>query len=190
FIAEYCDRWCERCPYTARCSAFACRAAYGMCGNYDEALKLAVGPPRPVGEALPERNGREELESVRMSPDEEAAFEREEAERRQRISRLPLKMMSGEYSDLSYRWLTVNFESVRARVDTIVREALEVVAHDSVFIGPKLGRALDGRDRYYHGEDLEEDPIQSDWNGSAKVAIISIERSEAAWRLIADVTGD
>jgi hypothetical protein len=33
-------------------------------------------------------------------------------------------------------------------------------------------------------------PIQSDWNGSAKVALISLERSEAAWRVIAEVSRD
>ena len=32
--------------------------------------------------------------------------------------------------------------------------------------------------------------MQSDWNGSAKVAGISIARSERAWRVIAAATGN
>jgi hypothetical protein len=32
--------------------------------------------------------------------------------------------------------------------------------------------------------------VQSDWNGSAKVALISIERSETAWTLVASETAD
>ena len=32
--------------------------------------------------------------------------------------------------------------------------------------------------------------MQSDWNGSAKVAAISIARSERAWRAVAAATGN
>lgn len=32
--------------------------------------------------------------------------------------------------------------------------------------------------------------MQNDWNGSAKVALISLERTEVAWRIIGDATGD
>ena len=61
---------------------------------------------------------------------------------------------------------------------------------DATFVLPKLGRALDGRDRHEQGEDFDDDPVQNDWNGSAKVALISLERSEVAWRVIAQSTGD
>ncbi len=41
------------------------------------------------------------------------------------------------------------------------------------------------------GRDPSDDhPVQNDWNGSAKVALISIERSLAACRRIASATGD
>jgi hypothetical protein len=53
----------------------------------------------------------------------------------------------------------------------------------------KLNRALDGRDRHRHGDEDEWHQIQNDWNGSAKVALISLERSEASWRVIANATG-
>ena len=49
FISEYCDRWCERCAFTLRCSSYAVRAAMAMCGDFDEAVELAVGAPRAVG---------------------------------------------------------------------------------------------------------------------------------------------
>jgi hypothetical protein len=54
-------------------------------------------------------------------------------------------------------------------------------------ITAKVHRALHGRD-----EPLldDEDRVQNDWNGSAKVALISMERSEAAWRSIAHATSD
>jgi hypothetical protein len=33
FISSYCDRWCDRCAYTERCSAYACHIAIEMCGD-------------------------------------------------------------------------------------------------------------------------------------------------------------
>ena len=44
FISAYCDRWCERCAFTERCSLFAVEAAMAMCdGDDEEAMELAVG---------------------------------------------------------------------------------------------------------------------------------------------------
>jgi hypothetical protein len=72
----------------------------------------------------------------------------------------------------------------------LLSEALDIVMHDAYFVWVKLRRALDGRDRHLRGEEVDDDPVQSDWNGSAKVALISIRRSEDAWRAIAQATGD
>ncbi|OLB60928.1 MAG: hypothetical protein AUI11_11855 [Acidobacteria bacterium 13_2_20CM_2_66_4] len=41
---------------------------------------------------------------------------------------------------------------------------------------------------YCGGEEDDDDPVQNDWNGSAKIALISLDRSEAAWRVIAQAT--
>ena len=49
FISSYCDRWCERCAYTLRCSAFAVQAAIAMCGNAKEGFELALGTLYPGG---------------------------------------------------------------------------------------------------------------------------------------------
>src|SRR5437868_3669578 len=58
----------------------------------------------------------------------------------------------------------------------------------SVFVGAKLHRALVGRDR--HRGDGGDDPVQNDWNGSAKIALLSLERAETAWRAIVQATAD
>jgi hypothetical protein len=90
------------------------------------------------------------------------------------------------YSLLVHKWLAV----ARVQpVDPVIAEALAIVAHDASFITVKLHRALDGRDLYRGGEEFEDDPVQRDFNGSAKVALISIERSAAAWRAIAEAGG-
>src|SRR5262245_38834020 len=94
FISAYCDSWCERCAFTDRCSAFACKAAIAMCGDAEEGIELAVGRPRS-----PESNeGDREFELPQfvnqMPSDEEMAeFGRSEDERRKRLDASPLYRM-------------------------------------------------------------------------------------------------
>jgi hypothetical protein len=149
FISSYRDRWCERCAYTTRCSAFLADAAIAMCGDAEEGLELALGTPYPVG-------------------------------RDQTSLAIP--------DWVADRWLTARQEQLIAGADPVLREALAIAGHDALLISAKLHRALSGRDR--DGDDEDDHPIQNDWNGSAKVALISLERSEAAWRTIAAATTD
>jgi hypothetical protein len=191
FISAYCDRWCERCAYTSRCSAFACQAAAAMCGDFEQGLELAVGVPHPV-EGEPDRvpTWLEELQSIEMSAQDRAELDRQEAARDARIKAAPLTIMATRHMRLTHQWLRAHRDRVSAAADPIIAEALEIVAYDCFFVGAKLRRALDGRDRSRYGEDPHEDPLQNDWNGSAKVALISLDRSEAAWRVIAQATRD
>ena len=62
FISAYCDRWCERCAFTTRCSAYAVHAALAMCdGDFAAAIELAVGAPPDSDQA-----GRQRFE-LRLS---------------------------------------------------------------------------------------------------------------------------
>jgi hypothetical protein len=192
FISSYCDRWCERCAYTSRCSAYACDVAVAMCGDFAQGLELAVGTPLPVDGSPPVREN-EALEgalwNVELSPEERAAFDRREAARRHRLAQEPITTMATAYTMLSHGWLSEH-PDVPWAADPVVAEALNVVTHDWAFVSAKVHRALDGRDRHRYDEDRDDDPVQNDWNGSAKVALISLERSEAAWRVIGQATAD
>lgn len=193
FISSYCDRWCERCAFTDRCSAFACTIAEGMCGDTAAAIELAVGVPQPVEDA-PREAAEEwltELVNVQPSAEDLAEFDRNETARRVRLDGAPITAMARAYVLRATTWLKRHRERTVAGADPVVREALDIVAWDAYFIGAKLHRALRGRDRARHDEDeCDDDPVQNDWNGSAKVALISLERSELAWHLIGDATGD
>jgi hypothetical protein len=192
FISSYCDRWCERCAYTTRCSAYACEVAAAMCGDVAQGLELAIGTPHPV-DGEPDREGpalAADLWNLEMSPGESAELERRESARRARLAEEPVGNLATAYTMLSYRWLSEHHDALRAAADPALAEALDVVAHDSALLNAKLHRALDGRDRHRHDGDSEDGPLQNDWNGSAKVALISLERSEVAWRLIVQATAD
>ena len=85
---------------------------------------------------------------------------------------------------IAHRWLAARHDAVAAGADALVREALAIVLHDCTLITVKLSRALDGYDRCRHDGNEEDHPVQNDWNGTAKVALISMTRSEAAWRAL------
>ena len=193
FIFAYCDRWCERCAFTNRCSAYAVEIAIGMCGGDSEAgLELAIGAPPPHTEAEAKR--REEffdsLANVEPTPQEIAEFTRQREECDERIEEMPATAASSRFTFLAHRWLVDRREAVARTADAALAHALEVVARDRYLIHVKLRRALRGRDEAQRGEGFDDHPIQNDWNGSAKVALISIDRSLKAWNAIADATGD
>lgn len=182
FISEYCDRWCERCAFTNRCSAYAVQAALGMCGDLGEALQLAVGAPMAPGASTQLVT---KVVAVRPTPQEVRELQAEAAAHARRIKEAPLTMHAMKVAIAEHRWFHAH-AAIRESDDAIVREAVAIVSWDSSFIGGKLARALHGRE----SSDQDDDPIQNDWNGSAKIALISIERSESAWQTIAQSTGD
>lgn len=95
FISSYCDRWCERCAFTDRCSSFACDVAIGMCGDVAAGIELAVGVPEPVGaEQSPTAGERFLADYVEPSADELAETVRSEAIRNARLVTAPLAQMS------------------------------------------------------------------------------------------------
>jgi hypothetical protein len=120
-----------------------------------------------------------------------AEIDRSESARRARVEDAPLARMSMRFGMQADAWLEKHCHAVDAGADPVVREAFEIAGWDSYLIAVKLRRALDGRDRAIcHEDDEDGDPLQSDWNGSAKVALISLGRSTAAWATIAAATSD
>lgn len=192
FISSYCDGWCERCAFTDRCSVYAVQAALGMCeGDVDAALELAVGtpPPRNAIEAKRRERRIEEMNSTLPSEREMEELQREEDARDERIDESPLTTASERVRLLGRRWLDSYAEELSKQAGPALAEALEIACRDCLFIRVKLRRALRGRDEREHGR-RRGHRIQNDWNGSAKVTLLSIDRSLNAWDLIAAATGD
>jgi hypothetical protein len=193
FISAYCDTWCERCAFTERCSHFAVKSALAMCdGDMEAAIELAIGPPRRAGgppQKSPGERMAEALGDGEPTEKELADIGREMDERDQRVTRMPAAEASMDYAVATHRWLEAHGGAERQR-DPAVAGAIEEIGWDSHLIHVKIVRALDGRDEWPDGASLEKSAVQSDWNGSAKVALLSIERSERAWRVIADAAGD
>jgi hypothetical protein len=193
FISAYCDSWCERCAFTERCSSFAVTSALAMCdGNAEAAFELAIGPSRVPG--APDQKKLCEYMADAFGDFEPSQRELDEIGREldardRRVERHGVAEASHDYAIATHRWLTEH-DRCADNTNLAVREAIDVISWDSFLIHVKIKRALNGRDEYPGGAPFEKSAVQSDWNGSAKVALISVQRSEHAWRVVAQETGD
>ena len=175
-IYNYCDAWCDRCPFTSRCHVFAdqCR----MEASFDPNLRAVLtapaepsnGPPLPpwLQELLDEIEeeartpvGKDTYlrRDVRVVPESDAIDSRAE-----------------DYSRRARSWLAgQEFDSSS--------DPRAVIAWFHMMIHVKAMRALRGL--------AEADASDRDWppdhDGSAKVALIGIDRSHTAWRDLVSV---
>lgn len=200
FIHNYCDRWCERCSFTSRCAVFQQEAKGDE--NIDlrnklfwERLSENFAKARTLLEGMVEQAGID-LQALNAEMEKSA----DNIERNDRKSNEhPLNKEAMSYLHTTSQWLktqpgmleklevmkadlTMGIESQeRARADMeMIKESLAVIEWYHHFIPPKISRAVRGRiDAMEWAEDMN-DP-QHDFNGSAKIAVIAIERSMAAW---------
>ena len=199
-IYNYCDRWCERCTFTSRCAIYE-----GDPGASPEErdIKNQVFWQK-LGENLGKAQDFLRKAAAEAGVDLEASSkEMEESYQRKAALRLenrnhPLAILSLEYSTIGREWLktqpgmldrlealktelTLGLETQEAaRQEThLIKESLAVIQWYLHFINVKVSRALYSRSTARLRNDEEGDP--RDCNGSAKVALIAIERSMQAW---------
>jgi hypothetical protein len=199
-IFNYCDRWCERCPFTARCAVYAANAA--MSGD-------DLDPSSPEFWQHLNHNFKDALAKLEEILSKLDAFEQEppappvkpSKPPENRLTRAQLELIRGYVSSMSedYGHLVEDFfESNRPYFDEVaeaseertgmgepidleqyhlLKNAVETIRAYQFLIYAKIDRAFDG---ILDDEDGFE--VQSDANGSAKVAMIAILRSIDAWR--------
>jgi len=165
--------------------------AIEMCGDAKEGLEVAIGTPQLESGERPQRpGGLADFHDTLPTAEEHAASVAAEAAREERLESLPFATMARVYSLSSFEWLGDRSDRLRAAAALVIVEALDIVERDSGFIGAKIHRAADGRDRFEHDGEPFEDPLQNDWSGSAKVALISVTRSQSAWQTITAASSD
>ncbi|MCU0579600.1 MAG: hypothetical protein MUF69_08645 [Desulfobacterota bacterium] len=192
-IYNYCDRWCERCPLTSRCLNFSRQSEAGLgpeemdlhndrfWQKFSESLQLA-------SELLADLAAQEGIDLNSLEVEEP------EADREPVHILIP---MSRRYLALVDEWvenLGPELENNPAGFKKPVflrivggpqpadlktcEESLEVISYYHYFLPPKLARALSGRQE----EDAPElVDLPKDSDGSAKIALIAMDRSLGAW---------
>jgi hypothetical protein len=173
-ISSYCDSRCEQCAFTERCWSFAVRQGLesddpeGAAVQADDEFESKV-PPAP---SWTERSGID-LNTITVSPSEEREYE----ERARRIDCDPLVTQSRAYLDDACDVLrpVADVEEKSSDVRDLYGWALT--------IGVKTHRAVSSSE-CDKDEELEDDPIQNDANGSVKRVRLCIQESLAAWNRV------
>jgi hypothetical protein len=165
-IDNYCDRWCEVCGFTARCRSFARMTEFEARQDPSMAavtsIRFTDAPPiRPEVASAIAALGRSRVEA------ESAARPGEEI---QRAHQSLLARVEG-YAFHAAQSLPVVDSPPRAR------DAARIVARYCFFVSGKIHRALITRARPYDSDSV-------DANGSAKAALVALERSHSAWLVL------
>lgn len=181
-IFNYCDRWCERCPLTARCSVYAMEQEFAEDAR-DQAQEafwrnlqnIFVETKTILREAAATRG----IDIDRL--DLEEAGEIIEQKRRA-VEQQDLIKIAEKYTKQAGVFLQAQDLSVAGAGDYLRLEMLQIIGWYHFFIAAKINRAL------YAETDEEDaadfDSFRDDGNGSVKIALIAIDRSISAWNIL------
>jgi hypothetical protein len=199
-IYNYCDAWCERCAFTARCLNYAMgqEMEAEVSRSRDSENEAFWDELHETFESTMEET-EDQAEETDFDLDEEEFQEsiREHEEIHEAAQAQPCSRTAMRYIDVADAWLRSHEGLLDGKADEPeasappdragtepssgaagLRDCLEVVRWYQRQIYIKLCRAATGMIRG-ELEGNEYDP--QDANGSAKVALLGIERSIAAW---------
>lgn len=211
-IYNYCDRWCERCPVTHQCMLFASSSEeealpedaseeerqQAFVQQIEASCKLTI-------ELLHKLATEEGIDLDALVKQEDESNPRPGiSDLHDEIKKQPLSQLSYKYLKRSHEWLQ-NFgdKAIAKEIELQqaldlqlpdrdpeqevrdIKDAIEVINWYHFQINVKLSRAQ--MSRWDNDEDFVDDdgkPYPKDSDGSAKVALIGIERSIGAWGLL------
>jgi hypothetical protein len=192
-IHNYCDRWCERCTLSSRCTIYD--------GSHDAdkedfvtQLANTFAETMLMLEQIMKEHG-----VPMLTPEENKTFEEKEERNRLEVKKHPLHKASFEYIGLIKNWdkkhqseleaftaemlssLEMGIEKEESAATKLneVGECIEIYRWYLYLINVKFSRALNGK--IHEAEDDDEDDYPKDSDGSAKVALLAAERSLQTW---------
>lgn len=194
-IYNYCDRWCERCPFTSRCMVYATEKEDDdgdpasrditneafwrkLASIFEETKQMMADWAEEAGIDISQIN-EEQCEQHRK--------------RRADVRKDELAVVASDYASIVSLWFN-EFDQMPSVSDQPPNEdeaderdqfdeAREVIYWYQYQIAVKLMRALSSQsDEMEWPEEGFDDAKDSD--GSAKVSLMAIDRSVSAWRLI------
>ena len=205
-IYNYCDRWCERCALSSRCFVYASENI-DACDDdvkdltsakfwreleliFKDAHELITECAKEAGvdlETMEENEADEGDDPADPAGNEFAILARDYANMVQ-------TWFANEFPSENGFQIVMDAKSRAADAEIDLPDALEVIRWYQFFIAAKVFRALLGSDpeisEVYGDGDGQENPAQTDANGSAKIALIAIDRSFNAWRIVAGYIPD
>ena len=177
-IYSYCDRWCETCAFTSWCRLFA-ESARGDAAEDPNMKPIVEAPPLPQDVPPEPPPWMREL-LAEQKPAAVTTVGRDAPPRRDKpdCDDHALLRRARSYSLNVHRWRSAqqNLEC------SDPGDPRAIISWFAWMIPAKINRALSSR-AY---ADPDDPDCPRDHDGSAKVALIGIERSHAAWLRLAD----
>ena len=178
-VYNYCDRWCERCPLTSRCLVYATEQEDNdMFENHDMRNEAFW---KKLGKIFQDTREMINEWAINAGVDLTAPCEEDDGRskrKRQLVDNHPLTRAGKKYANAASDWFREFDQTIEISGTETLEEAREVVQWYQYQIAVKTIRALSGLK-----EELG-DELPKDSDGSAKVALIGIDRSIAAWRMM------
>ena len=202
-IYNYCDRWCERCAFTGKCRTFAMDQEEIGDGNPEDPAKFWDKMAQNLEDAvalLEEKAAEMGLDLDAITDDE---VDEQLEQQRRSIEEHPISKKVSLYASSTEEWLRANKDLLKEWQEKLedyykigldekqsleeirsVAEAVEIIRYYQYFIILKINRAISGKlqDENYGFEDNE----QKDYDGSAKIALIAIDKSISSWHYLMD----
>jgi hypothetical protein len=194
-IYNYCDYWCERCPFTSRCMNFALSGKqFPDKESHDINNKLFWQQLSEILQLTLEMLEESAIEKgIDLNSIEFESVTKEEKTKKKNTEEEKCCLSAKKYADLVENWFKSSSHLFKRKEDELnlaaeletlninpakeaaeIKDAVDIIRWYQHQIHSKLTRAAIG--------DSNEFP--EDRNGSAKVALIAIDRSMVAWREI------
>ena len=200
-IYNYCDRWCERCSFTAKCAVYENTSDLTpeqldiKNKAFWETLSKNISDAFEMMQEAAKKNG---IEIEPLTDTEWEAYKKNEKAGRINADKHPLIKYAKNYSKLAILFFEKNellkskgeelvhhttlgikqFEDAKNEL-TLINDCFEILQWYVYLIHVKFLRAMP----MMPGEDKDETFI-SDSNGSAKVALIGADRCILAWQQV------
>jgi hypothetical protein len=181
-VYNYCDRCCWRCRFTDRCLSY--RQSGDVAQTSGDATPLNSGGTEPIARTLQMFRGI----AARLGIDPTSGQEDDEATQvyQGRVTAAfndALVVRAREYSEVASHITRVLLPTVETRRDAVATAAVVRIQETCAVIAGKVYRAVSGR----ADEDFDPQDLQSDANGSAKVARLLVDESRRGWRVLMEV---
>lgn len=177
-IYNYCDGRCPRCPFTDRCLTYLDGQELKAAGSEERSLAGTVGNSlQRTMEMLAEVARREGVDLNALAEDAKESAADEDLERHRQD---PLAVRAQEYGHLAWRIGRAIAPIAAARDEAPLAEAVATIEWFSSMISAKLYRAICGQAEGWEGPG----EVQTDFNGSAKIALVGIGESRRAWAVL------
>ena len=168
-IHNYCNHWCERCPLAHRCGVYQVNSQGADISILSEGIEPAQ-----------EKHVFKDI-NLKANADLEEVIKKQEAKTPLNLSEHPLMQNLLHWEDFHQN--TVGYLKkdllpaylampiLRKQKEQEIDNAFSILEYYQGFLRPKLSRALGGKHDFVEGLEL----MQSDWNGTAKLALLVLE---------------